>query len=99
LQLNLHTSQQFPLPSNLPASSATVLLHGRAISGGGAGEAEDLRVPTSSPFGLGHMRAGLNHKDFVAAAGAAAHSGSMGSALLVNAVFLFRPCSKIWSKS
>ena len=77
--LNMHSSQQFPLPSNLPASSATVLLHGRAVNS--SGEAEDLRVPAASPFGLGHMRAGLNHKDFAAGA---SHGSSMGSALLVS---------------
>jgi hypothetical protein len=66
---------------NIVSSSATVLLHGRAVGGGGPGEAEDLRVPTASPFGLGHMRAGINHKDFGAGA---AHGSSMGSALLVS---------------
>jgi hypothetical protein len=89
----MHSSQQFPLPSNIPATSATVLLHGRAINSS-AGEAEDLRVPTSSPFGLAHMRSGMNHKDFAAvasaAAGAAAHGGSMGSALLVSDQFYQR---------
>lgn len=83
----LGMQQQFPLPSNIPASSAQVLMHGRAINSSG-GEAEDLRIPTSSPFGLPHMRGVMNHKDFAAvasaAAGAAAHGGSMGSALLVS---------------
>lgn len=90
--LGIHSQQQFPLPSNIPATSATVLLHGRAINSSG-GEAEDLRVPTSSPFGLGHMRSGMNHKDFAAIAsaaqGAAAHGGSMGSALLVSCLIIY----------
>ncbi len=79
--LNLHSSQQFPLPASGPGGSATVMLHGRAINTGGS-EAEDLRVPNASPFGhsLAHMRSGLNHKDFGGAAHGAA--GSMGSALL-----------------
>ena len=57
--LNLHSQNQFPLPPSISSSAAAVMMqqHQRAINstaGGvdsGGSDAEDLRVPSSSPFG------------------------------------------------
>ena len=65
--LSMHSQQQFPLPPSITSSAAAAMMqHHRALttmSGGGSGgpgsggggdsgsDAEDLRVPSSSPFG------------------------------------------------
>ena len=61
----MHSQQQFPLPPSITSSAAAAMMqHHRALNtmsgGGGPGsggggdsgsDAEDLRVPSSSPFG------------------------------------------------
>ena len=63
--LSMHSQQQFPLPPSITTSAAAAMMqHHRAMttmggsggpgSGGGGdsgSDAEDLRVPSSSPFG------------------------------------------------
>ena len=63
--LSMHSQQQFPLPPSITSSAAAAMMqHHRSLntmsgvggpgSGGGGdsgSDAEDLRVPSSSPFG------------------------------------------------